>query len=98
MYDYTDILQKYRELCNIAHTACFIASHLGDAYERLKGILHEQAAMVMQVEERMETRGMVHCCCRPWMVIVQNPKMCRIQCMCLAEGPQEKAEVSFRFR
>jgi hypothetical protein len=39
--DYIDRLQKYRELCNITHTACFIASHLGDAYEQLRGILHE---------------------------------------------------------
>ena len=40
MYDYTDSLQKYCELCNIGHTASFV-------YERLKRVLEEEAAMIL---------------------------------------------------
>jgi zinc finger SWIM domain-containing protein 3 len=47
MYDYSDCLQKYRELCNISHTASFIASHSHEAYERLKRVLLAEAAMTL---------------------------------------------------
>ncbi|XP_002450570.2 protein FAR1-RELATED SEQUENCE 5 [Sorghum bicolor] len=47
MYDYSDSLQRYRELRNISHTASFVASRSPEAYERLKRVLHEEAAMVL---------------------------------------------------
>jgi len=43
MYDYTDSLQKYRELCNIGHSASFVASRSTEAYELLRGALQEAA-------------------------------------------------------
>jgi len=46
MYDYSDSLQRYRELRNISHTASFIASRSPEAYERLKRVLHEEAVMI----------------------------------------------------
>ena len=45
MYDYSDSLQRYHELRNISHTASFVASRSPEAYERLKRVLHEEAAM-----------------------------------------------------
>jgi len=47
IYDYTDSLQKYRELCNIGHSASFVASRSPEAYERLKHVLEEEAAMML---------------------------------------------------
>jgi len=47
MYDYTDSLQKYHELCNIGHTASFVASRSPEAYEWLKRVLEEEAAMIL---------------------------------------------------
>jgi zinc finger SWIM domain-containing protein 3 len=47
MYDYTGSLQRYRELCNISHTASFVASRSLEAYERLKRVLEEVAAMIV---------------------------------------------------
>ena len=47
MFDYMDSLQKYRELCNIGHTASFVASRSPEAYERLKRVLEEEAAMIL---------------------------------------------------
>ena len=47
MYDYSDSLQRYHELRNINHTASFVASHSPEAYERLKHVLHEEAAMIL---------------------------------------------------
>ena len=46
MYDYSDSLHMYRELRNISHTASFVASRSPEAYERLKHVLHEEAAMI----------------------------------------------------
>jgi zinc finger SWIM domain-containing protein 3 len=46
MYEYSDRLQRYRELRNISHTTSFIASRSPEAYERLKRIMHEEAAMI----------------------------------------------------
>ena len=46
MYNYSDSLQRYRELRNISHTASFVASRSPEAYERLKRVLHEEAAMI----------------------------------------------------
>ena len=53
-YDYMDSLQKYRELCNIGHTASFV-------YERLKRVLEEEAAMILPngVENRGKRYGLV---------------------------------------
>ncbi|CAD6333783.1 unnamed protein product [Miscanthus lutarioriparius] len=47
MYDYSDSLQRYHELRNISHTASFLASRSPEAYERLKRVLHEEAAMIL---------------------------------------------------
>jgi len=45
MYDYSDSLQRYRELRNISHAASFAASRSSESYERLKRVLEDEAAM-----------------------------------------------------
>jgi zinc finger SWIM domain-containing protein 3 len=47
MYDYSDSLQRYHELRNISHTTSFVASRSPEAYERLKHVLHEEAAVIL---------------------------------------------------
>ena len=45
MYDYSESLQRYRELRNISHAATFAASRSLESYERLKHVLQDEAAM-----------------------------------------------------
>ncbi|CAN6348504.1 unnamed protein product, partial [Urochloa humidicola] len=46
MYDYSDSVQRYHELHNISQTTSFAASQSLEAYEWLKRVLEEEAAMI----------------------------------------------------
>jgi len=45
MYDYSESLQRYRELRNISHAAAFATSRSLESYERLKHVLQDEVAM-----------------------------------------------------
>ena len=45
MYDYSESLQRYRELRNISQAAAFAASRSVESYERLKHVLQDEVAM-----------------------------------------------------
>jgi len=45
MYDYSESLQRYRELRNISQAAAFAASRSLESYERLKHVLQDEVAM-----------------------------------------------------
>ncbi|KAL6630579.1 hypothetical protein ACP70R_028652 [Stipagrostis hirtigluma subsp. patula] len=47
MYDYSDSVQRYHELHNISQMTSFAASQSLEAYERLKRVLEEEAAMIL---------------------------------------------------
>lgn len=55
MYDYSDSVQRYHELHNISQMTSFAASQSLEAYERLKRVLEEEAAMI--VPNRGEGEG-----------------------------------------
>ncbi|KAJ1256379.1 hypothetical protein BS78_05G166900 [Paspalum vaginatum] len=44
MYDYSESLERYRELRNLSHAASFTASQSYESYKRLKRVLHEEGA------------------------------------------------------
>jgi zinc finger SWIM domain-containing protein 3 len=46
MYDYFDSVQRYNDLHNIGRTATFTAAQSQEAFERLKHVLEEEAAMI----------------------------------------------------
>jgi zinc finger SWIM domain-containing protein 3 len=43
MYDYSISLERYRELRNFSHAACFRACQTNEAYQRLKMVLNAEA-------------------------------------------------------
>jgi zinc finger SWIM domain-containing protein 3 len=43
MYDYSISLERYRELRNLSHAACFRACQSDEAYERLKMVMNAQS-------------------------------------------------------
>jgi zinc finger SWIM domain-containing protein 3 len=43
MYDYSISLERYRELRNLSHAACFKACQSNEAYQRLMVVLNAQA-------------------------------------------------------
>ena len=93
MYDYTDSLQKYHELCNIGHTASFVASRSPEAYEWLKRVLEEEAAMILPNVRVNE--GKMYGPVLPQVpeADCEDIRYVLISFMCLAEGLQRKAEV-----
>jgi zinc finger SWIM domain-containing protein 3 len=48
MYDYYDSVQRYNDLHNISQTAAYAAAQSQEAFEQLKHVLEEEAAMIPQ--------------------------------------------------
>lgn len=55
MYDYSVSLKRYRELRNLSHAACFLASQSVEAYDRLKLVLN------VQVDNKKSSSGHKEC-------------------------------------
>ena len=91
MYDYSDSLQRYHELRNTSHTASFVASRSPEAYERLKRVLHEEAAMILPNGGENGDKRYAPVLPQCMDVDSAESRNVLIPCMFLAEGPRRKS-------
>jgi zinc finger SWIM domain-containing protein 3 len=91
MYDYSDSVQRYHELHNISQKASFAASQLIEAYQQLKRVLEEEAAMI--TTNRGDGGGKRFGPVLPQAHDVDSVKYCNVfdPNVCLEEGPQRKS-------
>ena len=96
MYDYSATLLRFRELRNLSLAAAFVASRSLEAYERIKRVLKQEAAVIMP--NAGANKGKIYGPVLPQALEVDCEEFRDVldPMTVPAEGPEEKVEVKFR--